>query len=481
MNKLIVNYALSLWLFSLSNTSFSREPDKTTPNKEIEAVQEEKASFSKLIKRVGASVVNISVEGGVNDKSEEEKQQQNNHPFFRKQPDSPLRAVGSGFVISSDGYIATNNHVVEKASKISVRFQNEKKEYQAKLIGSDLKTDLALLKIESQQPVNSVSSGSVSSRSVSFNSVSFGSSDSLEVGDWVIAIGNQFQLGQSVTAGIVSALSRRLPTNSPYDAFIQTDASINPGSSGGPLFNTRGEVVGINTAIFSPGRSQFGGSGFNIGIGFAIPIDIAKDVFEQLKSRGKVLRGQLGVMIQAVTEEVREALSLKEAKGALVSEVASDTSASLAGIKRRDVILAFGEKEILDHDELPLIVAKSEIGSQVNIKVIRNGSERVIVAKILQAKDAPPAKEEKKDDKDRADALGIIFSDQESLIVENVMPDSVAEKAALYKGDKILEIADREIKNQLIYKEVLANLTKGKVYLVLVKRVENSRYIAFRY
>ncbi|RMD86973.1 MAG: hypothetical protein D6808_02280, partial [Candidatus Dadabacteria bacterium] len=241
-------------------------------------------SFAELVKEVGGSVVNISVvqddDASVAIGSE--------------------HALGSGFVISEDGYIVTNNHVIAKGGKIIVRFLGDKNEYDAHVIGQDAKTDLALLKVDAGKKLKPVY---------------VGDSDKVQVGDWVIAIGNQFQLGQTVTTGIVSAKSRRVPSGGPYDHFIQTDASINPGSSGGPLFNTKGQVVGINTAIFTPGKTQFGGTGFNIGIGFAVPINLAKRIISQLKKDGKVTRGWLGVLIQPVTPDVAKVFGYSSPHG----------------------------------------------------------------------------------------------------------------------------------------------------------------------
>ena len=261
----------------------------------------------------------------------------------------PQQSLGSGFIIDKDGYILTNNHVIENAGMIMVKLANEK-EYEAKLVGRDPRTDLALIKINARGglPV-----------------VRLGDSDALQVGDWVLAIGNPFGLGQTVTAGIVSAKGRVIGEG-PYDDFIQTDAAINPGNSGGPLFNTKGEVVGINTAIFSQ-------SGGNIGIGFAVPVNMAKGLLPQLKAKGRVSRGWLGVSIGPVTDEVAKELKLTDKKGALVMEVVEKSPADRAGLQQGDLIVGFDGKDVGSAQDLPRLVGNTPIGKEVILRVIREG------------------------------------------------------------------------------------------------------------
>jgi serine protease Do len=263
------------------------------------------------------------------------------------QESRPQQSLGSGFIIDKDGYILTNNHVIENAGMIMVKLANEK-EYEAKVVGRDPRTDLALIKINARGdlPV-----------------VRIGDSDSLQVGDWVLAIGNPFGLGQTVTAGIVSAKGRVIGQG-PYDDFIQTDAAINPGNSGGPLFSTKGEVVGINTAIFSQ-------SGGNIGIGFAVPINMAKSLVPQLKAKGRVSRGWLGVSIGPVTDEAAKELKLKDTKGALVMEVVERSPADRAGLQQGDVIVSFDGKDVAGAADLPRLVGSTPIGKEVSLRVIR--------------------------------------------------------------------------------------------------------------
>src|SRR5882724_12779441 len=273
------------------------------------------------------------------------------------------KSLGSGFVIDPAGYILTNNHVVENAEEIVVKLPTGK-EFKAKVVGRDQKTDIALIEIHGASDLVPVT---------------LGDSDDLKVGQWVVAIGNPFGLEHTVTAGIVSAIGRHI-NQGPYDNFIQTDAAINPGNSGGPLLNTKGEVVGINTAIFSR-------SGGNIGIGFAIPIDLAKEIVPQLKAKGHVTRGWLGVMIQKVTPEISESLGLPEPKGALVADVVKDGPAAEAGLRQGDVIVEFDGKPVNDSAELPLMVARTPIGKSVKVKAVRDKGTETFSVKISELKE----------------------------------------------------------------------------------------------
>ena len=284
------------------------------------------------------------------------------------QESRPQQSLGSGFIIDKEGYILTNNHVLENAGTITVKLANEK-EYEAKVVGRDPRTDLALIKINARGdlPV-----------------VRLGDSESLRVGDWVIAIGNPFGLGQTVTAGIVSAKGRVIGQG-PYDDFIQTDAAINPGNSGGPLFDTKGEVVGINTAIFSQ-------SGGNIGIGFAVPINMAKGLVPQLKAKGRVSRGWLGVSIGPVTDEAAKELKLKDKRGALVMDVVERSPADRAGFQQGDVIVSYDGKDVPGPADLPRLVASTPIGKEVSLRVIREGRSLDIKVTIREFReDATPS------------------------------------------------------------------------------------------
>lgn len=294
--------------------------------------------------------------------------------FFRRffergprdsEPPRGRQSLGSGVIASPDGYVVTNGHVVADADEIVVRL-GDQSEHKAKVIGVDARTDLALLKIDA----------------ASLPAMPFGDSDRLEVGEPVMAIGNPFGLDQTVTTGIVSAKERFIGSG-PYDDFIQTDASVNPGNSGGPLVDTRGTLVGINTAIFS----QTGGS---VGIGFAIPVNLAKDVLRQLKDRGEVVRGYLGVAVMPVTPEARQAARIDDSRGALVAEVVPGSPAAAAGVKPGDVILAFQGERIQNPHDLTRRVAATPPGSKVTLRVARTGGETTVDATLARLKDAPP-------------------------------------------------------------------------------------------
>src|SRR4030043_1923085 len=344
-------------------------------------------SFSDIAKKAKPSVVNISTTQVI--KSWTFSQRPFQSPFGENDPfgdfferffgnrmprgDYRTNSLGSGFIIDKEGYILTNNHMVESADEVKV-ILSDKREFKAEIIGRDPKTDLALIKIEDAKDLEPLT---------------LGDSEKLEVGDWVVAIGNPYGLENTVTAGIVSAKYRQIGTSS-YDNYIQTDASINRGNSGGPLLNTPGEVIGINTAIFS----QSGGS---IGIGFAIPINMAKDLLPQLKT-GKVIRGWLGVMIQKVTPELKQKLDLKDEKGALVADVTPGGPAEKAGIQRGDVIISFNGKEIKEMSELPYVVASTPVGKSAHVEVLRKGQKQSLEVKLAELKDekeAPVATEAK--------------------------------------------------------------------------------------
>src|SRR5208282_2783788 len=272
--------------------------------------------------------------------------------------------LGSGVIVSADGYILTNNHVVGGAEEIHVTLM-DKREFTAKVIGKDAKTDLALIKIDTKDalPV-----------------AELGDSDSSDIGDWVVAIGNPFGFTLTTTAGIISAKGRMLGGN--YDDFLQTDASINPGNSGGPLFNTQGQVIGINTAIYSR-------TGTNAGIGFAIPVNLAKHVMDQLKSHGRVVRGWLGVEIQEVTPDLAQSFGLPKAEGALVASIDKDGPAAKSGLERGDVVTKFDGKDVHDEHELPVLVADTPINKKVPVEIVRNGKHQTLEVTVGELKEAP--------------------------------------------------------------------------------------------
>jgi len=432
--------------------------------------------FTELVRELSKAVVNISVEADVED--QELENQSKNFPFFKRDPERQLFSLGSGFIVSPDGYILTNNHVIERAKRVVVRLLDDRTDYEAKIIGRDVKTDLAVIKIESKVPLASVF---------------LGDSDSVEVGEWVIAIGNQFQLGQTVTAGIVSAIARKVPSReaTPYDSFIQTDASINPGSSGGPLFNTRGQVIGINTAIFSPGRGQPGVSGFNIGIGFAIPINLVKLIVPQLKERGRVTRGMLGVVIQPVDKDVAQAMELDRQEGALVADVVTDSPASRAGFRRKDIVVKFNDKPVRDHDNLPLLVANTTIGSKAVIEVLRGGKIEKLTATIEELKEsAPPDTEITKPQSNilglvlqpmSAELAKILGQEQPSgVVVEAVENNSPAFKAGVQRGDVIEELHNQIITDLASFETAMKTLKPDHAEMMLVRRKEGTRWLLIK-
>ncbi len=371
-----------------------------------------------------------------------------------------VTSLGSGFVIDTDGYVVTNNHVIQNAKDITVIFSDDTR-LPAKLIGSDAKTDLALLKIKPTKKLVAVR---------------FGDSDALKVGDWVIAVGNPFGLGGSVSAGIVSARGRNIHAG-PFDDFIQTDAAINRGNSGGPLFNAKGEVVGINAAIFSP-------TGGNIGIGFAVPTSLAKPVIDQLRDHGKVQRAWLGVKIQDVTEEIADALGLGAARGALVLDVAGPATGS--GILPGDVIVKFNGHDVKQRDSLPRLVAEAPIGKKVDIVVWRKGKESRYTVKLGEL---PSEKQQRAvmgeengevDDTTslaaRDTVLGMnllpvtpaltarvrLPQDARGLFVADIDPASEAAKRGIQPGDLILEVGQQPVDSVKALKSGIESARKAK-------------------
>ena len=374
------------------------------------------------------------------------------------------RSLGSGFFIDGDGSILTNNHVVENASKIVVKLSDDQ-EYEAKIVGRDPKTDIAIIKIDGKP---------------NLPAASLGDSDKLEVGEWVVAIGNPFGLDSTVTSGIVSAKGRHIGQG-PYDNFIQTDASINPGNSGGPLINLRGEVIGINTAIFSR-------TGGNIGIGFAIPINLVKELLPQLRGKGKVTRGYLGVLIQKVTPEIAESLGMEKASGALVANVSKDGPADKAGVKVGDVIVEFDGKEIKDSGDLPILVARTPVDKKARLKVLRDKKEVVLTVAVGELKDeeivaTAPEKGElgltvQRLTPQMAESLGLEKSD--GVVVTAVEPGSAADEAGIRRGDVILEVDRKAIRNLDEYKKAIAGTRKGRGVLFLVRRGDNTLFLALK-
>lgn len=427
-------------------------------------------SFSQLAKNASPSVVNIStvkvVKGGGQIPSPfgpDDPFREFFERFFgdRAPRDFKQRSLGTGFIIDKEGFILTNNHVVEGTDEITVTLA-DKREFAAKIIGRDPKTDLALIRIESGQALPALP---------------LGDSDKLEVGDWVMAIGNPYGLGHTVTAGIVSAKYRQIGAGA-YDNFIQTDASINPGNSGGPLLNTAGEVIGVNTAIFS----QSGGS---IGIGFATPINMAKDLLPQLK-KGKVVRGWLGVVIQNVTPELKDKLKLSTEKGALVADVVAGGPAEKAGIERGDVIVTFDEKDISESDDLPYVVASTPVGKTVTMEVIRKGQRESIQAEIgeLEEEEKPQVASEARPNlgltvREITPELARNFglSETSGVVIVQVQANSPAQEAGLAPGDMILEIDQVEMKGLEQFNKMTEGYKAGDTILFLIKRRGSTLFL----
>jgi serine protease Do len=437
------------------------------------------ASFTDLVERVGGSVVNIKVTkvermSGPDFMGPEGFGQDSPFGDFMDKffggriPQMPRehrqQGAGSGFIISKDGYIVTNNHVVEGATEVTVTLAN-KKEYSAKVIGRDPKTDIALIKIEPRE---------------NLTVASLGDSDKLRVGEWVMAVGNPFGLSNTVTAGIVSAKDRVIGAG-PYDDFIQTDAPINPGNSGGPLFNLKGEVVGINTAIVPNGQ----------GIGFAVAVNMAKTVLPQLETKGEVTRGYLGVSIQPLTPELAKGLNIKDTKGALVADVTKGSPAEAAGIKRGDVILSFDGKDVVEMASLPGLVAGTPIDKTVPVKILRDGSEQTLSVKVGQMPgDRTGTEKTGQAEQPAQGKWGLALRDLDArtaqragvapgagALVASVLPDSPADRAGLRAGDVIVEI-NRQKVTSAAEAQALAQKSDGGSLLVLIKRGEASLFAA---
>lgn len=444
------------------------------------------ANFSPIVKAVTPSVVNISTTRVVKSTELEELNPRFDDPMFRRffgdeffrrfgiPKERRQSSLGSGVLVDSEGYIVTNHHVIDEADEIKVVL-SDKREFTGKVIGKDPKTDLAVIKIEGKNlPI-----------------VNWGNSDKLEVGEFVLAIGNPFGLNQTVTMGIVSAVGRASVGIAEYEDFIQTDAAINPGNSGGALVNVRGELIGINTAIFSR-------SGGYMGIGFAVPANMVRSVMDSLIKSGKVVRGWLGVSIQGVTQDLAKNFGLREAKGALVSEVLPGSPAAKSGLKGGDVIVEYDGKEVEDQTALRNMVAQTSVGKNVPVKVLRDKKAQTINVKIgEQPKDLAslgqepaPAPGQGADTAlagvevrsltpEIAERFGLP-AEASGVVITEINPESKAAGAGLRPGDVITEINRQSVKSLEDYRRIVGKLGKEENPLLLVNRRGGKFFIVVK-
>jgi len=461
-------------------------------------------SFAPMVKKVLPAVVNISVaeksdvaSSGDDDQDQDQQLGQNDNPFqgfppspfdeflrrfFQQQqrqlgqspmPQGQRIALGSGFIIDPTGYVVTNNHVVQDASKVTVILQDNSR-HPAKIVGRDPKTDLALLKIESKEPLPYVT---------------WGDSDAAQIGDWVLAVGNPFGLGGTVSPGVLSARGRDIHAG-PYDDFLQIDASINRGNSGGPDFNLQGQVIGINTAIYSP-------NGGSVGIGFAIPSSLAKPIIEQLRTHGKVERGWLGVQIQTVTPDIAKSLGLPKAEGALVADVTKDSPAAAGGMKQGDVILNYDGHDIGQVRDLPIAVAETPVGQTAAIKIWRNDKPTSVQVKIGAMPDnVGKVATTEQPQQGKSAAMGLKLSsltpelrrqahvpkDVHGVIVTDVAAGSPLGAIGVQPGDVIVSINRKAVETprEAIHELEAAQEAKGpsKTVLLLINRHGVNEYVA---
>jgi serine protease Do len=440
-----------------------------------QAVTNNLPNFKNLVKDYGQAVVNVSVTPQDNSKASRLQQLPEGTPFpeffehffeqypnRRPRPESPL-AQGSGFIISPDGYILTNTHVVDEAAQITVKLR-DRREFPAELVGTDERSDVALIKIDGHD----------------LPTVRIGDSDQVEVGEWVLAIGTPFGFENTATQGIVSALSRSLP-NGTYVPFIQTDVAVNPGNSGGPLFDSEGNVVGINSQIYSR-------SGGYMGLSFAIPINVAMNVADQLKEHGYVSRGWLGVAIQDMNQPLAKSFGLKKPDGALVADVTPDSPAARAGIEVGDVILSFDSKPITRSGDLPPLVGATDDGTKVPMKILREGKMRILQVQVGKLDDADQPRLSKASsnadsplglaatnlDENQRNSLGV---GERGVLVSEVDPDGPAAKAGLRSDDIILSFNRQEVKDASQLSELVSKAPTGEPVAVLILREQRTQYL----
>ncbi len=450
---------------------------ESQPSGDLEALRRIGQGFSQVVKEVSPSVVNVRVSKAV--KMRHPPPGGSPFDFFGESPfgkffewpegeDFLQKGSGSGVIVSKDGYILTNNHVIEGADEITVVYGDGDK-YEAKVVGTDPRTDLAVIKIDGKD----------------FPAATLGDSDKIEVGEWVLAVGNPFELQNTVTAGIISARGRSNVGLADYEDFIQTDAAINPGNSGGPLVNLDGEVIGINTAI----ATRTGG---NMGIGFAIPINMAKQIMAQLIKTGKVTRGWLGVHIQLVTPELKQQFKLKSTDGALVADVTEGGPAKKAGMQRGDVIVGYQGEKIEDTGHLRNLVAATDVGAVADVKVIREGREKTLKVKIGELPEEEAVIGRQFGEGSERD-VGFSVSNlspsvrkqlglpetQEGVVVRDVKKTSDAYQKGLREGDVILEVNRAPVSSVGGFNGVISRVGTGDEVLLLVITEGHTRYVTF--
>jgi serine protease Do len=447
--------------FYESSRKGSAEAPVKEVSKDILATQQ---SFTNVVKAVTPSVVNISTVS----------KRKLVQPFFEMSPffddffggrQHPRyrreTSLGSGLIINKEGYILTNDHVVKDAESVQVKLSNEKV-YTGKVVGEDPKTDLAIVKITAKEELPTAV---------------LGDSGKLQVGQWAIAIGNPFGLDRTVTVGVISATGRSNMGIETYEDFIQTDASINPGNSGGPLLNVYGEVVGINTAIVAAGQ----------GIGFAIPINMAKQVVGQLIKKGSVTRGWLGVSVQPVTDEIAQSFGLGKSRGALISDIMSGSPAEKAGLKQGDVVIRFDGKEIRDARQLQMIVADTRTGQKVEVEVVRDGKPLKLAVTLASSESA--AAQKPKSTEPQAGWFGLMVEDLprnmrisglSGVIVTQIDPEGAAAEAGIQQGDVIVSVNQKRVAGLADYSKAMKEAERKGSVALLVKRGDSSIYFALK-
>lgn len=427
-------------------------PPVTAPPRDVVVTQ---SAFIDIAAKVTPAVVNISASRLPPTREIDPFFNEFFGDFFRHQPQRQRReqSLGSGFIISGDGYILTNEHVVKGAEEIKVKLSDQSV-YTGRLIGVDPRTDVAVIKIDSREKLTVAV---------------LGDSEQLKVGQWAMAIGNPFGLDRTVTVGVISATGRSDVGIEDYEDFVQTDASINPGNSGGPLLNIYGEVVGINTAIVAAGQ----------GIGFAIPINLAKNIANQLIGKGEVTRGWLGVSIQPLTQELAESFGLDKVNGALVNQVIAGSPADRAGLKRGDILQTFGGKTVRGVRELQLLVASTPVGRQVEMVVLRNG-KTVTLPVTIAAQDSEK-RVVRTPDRETVSGLGLSVlpsQEGEGVVVSSVDPRSAAASAGVQPGDLVLSVNRIEISSLAEFERAVRQASRGRNAILLLRRGDSVLYLA---